>query len=158
NLNDSLKEGKGAGGQVARSRRLRSALVVVEVALALVLLVSAGLLVRSFARLQKIHTGFNTDNILTMVLPLPGAKYREDAQVISFFRQATERIRALPGVRSVGIVNYLPLYGGLGSSTGFTIEGRPLPPPGEEPSTNVRVSDSGYFEAMGIPLRRGRLF
>jgi putative ABC transport system permease protein len=159
NLNDALKEGgKGTGGQGSRSHRLRNALVVAEVALALVLLASAGLLIKSFIRLQKIDTGFNTENVLTMVLRLPNGKYKEDPQIAAFFRQATERIRALPGVNSVGIVNFLPLYGGLGSATGFTVEGRPEPPPGEEPGTNVRVSDAGYFSAMGIPLLRGRNF
>ncbi|MGI8995222.1 MAG: ADOP family duplicated permease [Pyrinomonadaceae bacterium] len=159
NLNDALKEGgQGAGGQGTRNRRLRSALVVAEVALALVLLASAGLLVKSFARLQEIDTGFNTENVLTMVVRLPDGKYKEEPQMVAFFRQATERIRALPGVRAVGTVNFLPLYGGLGSSTGFTVEGQPAPPPGEEPSTNVRVTDAGYFGAMGIPLLRGRNF
>ncbi|MFP5260954.1 MAG: ADOP family duplicated permease [Blastocatellia bacterium] len=159
NLNDALKEGgKGAGGQASRSRRLRGALVVAEVALALVLLASAGLLVKSFAHLRRIDTGFSTDNVLTMVVRLPDGKYRQEQQIVAFFRQATERVRALPGVRSVGIVNYLPLYGGLGSNTGFSIEGRPAPQPGEEPGTNVRVSDQGYFAAMGIPLLRGRNF
>jgi putative ABC transport system permease protein len=158
-LNDTLKEGgKGAGGQSARSRGLRSALVVAEVALALVLLASAGLMVKSFGRLRNINTGFDTDNVMTMVLRLPGAKYKEDAQYVNFFRQALERIRALPGVNSAGIVNYLPLYGGLGSATGFTIEGQPERPPGEGPSANVRVADSGYFGAMHIPLLRGRNF
>ena len=159
NLNDALKEGgKGAGGQGARSSRLRSAFVIAEVALALVLLASAGLLVKSFARLQQIDTGFNTENVLTMVVRLPDGKYKEEPQMVAFFRQATERIRALPGVRSAGMVNFLPLYGGLGSNTGFTVEGRPEPPPGEEPSTHVRVADAGYFGAMGIPLLRGRNF
>ena len=159
NLNDALKEGgKGTGGQNSRGSRLRSAFVIAEVALALVLLASAGLLVKSFVRLQKIDTGFNTENVLTMVVRLPDGKYKEDPQVIAFFREATERIRALPGVRSVGAVNFLPLYGGLGSATGFTVEGRPAPPPGQEPATNVRVSDPGYFSAMGIPLLRGRNF
>jgi putative ABC transport system permease protein len=158
-LNDALKEGgKGAGGQSARSRGLRSVLVVAEVALALVLLASAGLLLKSFVRLQKIDTGFNTENVLTMVVRLPDGKYKKDPQIVAFFRQATERISALPGVRSVGMVNFLPLYGGLGSATGFTVEGRPAPPPGQEPGTNVRVTDPGYFSAMGIPLLRGRNF
>jgi putative ABC transport system permease protein len=159
NLNDALKEGgKGAGGQSSRSSRLRGSLVVAEVALALVLLASAGLLVKSFARLQKVDRGFNSDNVLTMVLRLPEGKYKEDQQFVAFFRQATERIRALPGVSSVGMVNFLPLYGGLGSATGFTVEDRPAPPPGQEPTTNVRVADTGYFSAMGIPLMRGRTF
>ncbi len=159
NLNDALKEGgKGSGGQSSRSGRLRSALVVAEVALALVLLVSAGLLVKSFARLQKVERGFDSENVLTMVVRLPEGKYKEDAQLVAFFRQATARIGALPGVRNVGMVNFLPLYGGLGSNTGFTIEGKPAPPIGEGPSTNVRVADAGYFGAMGIPLLRGRNF
>ena len=158
-LNDSLKEGgKGAGGQSARSRGLRSALVVAEVALALVLLASAGLMVKSFGRLRTINTGFDTDNVMTMVLRLPGAKYKEDPQYIAFFNQALERIRALPGVQGAGMVNYLPLYGGLGSATGFTIEGQPPAEPGEGPGANVRVADSAYFGTMHIPLLRGRNF
>jgi putative ABC transport system permease protein len=159
NLNDALKEGgKGSGGQSTRSRRLRGALVVAEVALSLVLLASAGLLVRSFVRLQQIDTGFNPENVLTFVLPLAGGKYKDDPQFVAFFRQAEEHVRALPGVKGVGMVNYLPLYGGLGSATGFAVEGRPAPPPGEAPSTNVRVADAGYFGTMGIPLLRGRNF
>ena len=158
NLNRALKEGKGSEGQNPRNRRLRSALVIAEIALALVLLASAGLLVKSFGRLQKIDRGFVADNVLTMVVRLPEAKYNDDPQIVSFFRHAMERIRVLPGVSSVGMVNYLPLYGGLGSATGFTIEGKPAPPPGQEPSTNVRVADSGYFSSMGIPLLRGRNF
>lgn len=157
-LNGSLKEGKGSEGQSPRSRRLRSALVVTEVALALVLLASAGLLVKSFNRLQNIDRGFNPDNLMTMVLRLPEAKYTDDLQMVAFFRRATERIRALPGVSTVGMVNYLPLYGGLGAKTSYTIEGRPAALPGEEPSTHVRVSDANYFNTMGIPLLRGRNF
>ncbi|HVF68414.1 MAG TPA: ABC transporter permease [Pyrinomonadaceae bacterium] len=158
-LNDTLKEGgKGSSGQSARSRALRSVLVVSEVALALVLLVSAGLLVKSFVRMRSIDTGFDTENILTMVVRLPSAKYTEDAQQVAFFRQALERVRALPGVRSAGMVNFLPLYGGLASATSFTIDGQPEPPPGERPGTGVRVADSDYFATMKIPLLRGRNF
>ncbi|HEX8774171.1 MAG TPA: ABC transporter permease [Pyrinomonadaceae bacterium] len=159
NLNDALKEGsKGADGQGTRSRRLRGALVIAEVALALMLLASAGLLVKSFIRLQKVNPGFNSENVLTMVVRLPFSKYKEDQQLVAFFRQATERIRALPGVRSVGTVNFLPLYGGMGSRTIFNVEGRPVPPPGQELSTDVRVTDAGYFNAMGVPILRGRNF
>ncbi len=159
NLNDALKEGgKGSGVQGSRSRRLRGALVVAEVALALVLLVGAGLLIKSFIRLQKIETGFNTENVLTMVVRLPDGKYDEDPKIINFFRQAMERVRSLPGVREAGMVNFLPLYGGLGSATDFTVEGRPVPPPDQELTTSVRVADAGYFGAMDIPLLRGRNF
>ena len=159
NLNDSLKEGgKSESGQAGGSRRLRNALVVAEIALAVVLLASAGLLIKSFVRLQQVDRGFSTDNILTMVIRLPGLRYEEDAQVVTFFNQAMERVRQLPNVRSAGMVNFLPLYGGLGSSTAFKIEGRPEPPPGQLPGCDVRVADAGYFPSMGIPLLRGRNF
>src|SRR6185369_16691309 len=101
NLNDSLKEGgKSESGQASGSRRLRSALVVSEIALAVVLLASAGLLVKSFIRLQQVDRGFNTDNILTLVVRLPDAKYSKDAQFVNFFSQVLERVRHLPTVRS----------------------------------------------------------
>ena len=159
NLNDSLKEGgKAESAQASGSRRLRSVLVVSEIALALVLLASAGLLIKSFMRLQQVDRGFNTDNILTMVLRLPEAKYAQDPQLVAFFGQALDRVRALPGVRSAGMINFLPLYGGLGSNTGFKIEGQPEPPPGQGPSCDVRAVDAGYFQTMGIPLLRGRNF
>ena len=92
-LNGALKEGKGTDGQNPRSRRLRNAFVITEVALALILLASAGLLVKSFNRLQNIDRGFNPDNLMTMVVRLPEAKYKDDQQMVSFFRRATERIR-----------------------------------------------------------------
>ena len=159
NLNDSLKEGgKSESGQASGSRRLRNALVVSEIALAVVLLASAGLLIRSFVHLQRVDAGFNTDNVLTMVVRLPEARYREDPQLVAFFSQALEKIRHLPTVNSAGMVNHLPLYGGLGSSTAFKILGRPEPPPGQGPGTDVRVVDAGYFPTMGIPLLRGRNF
>ena len=159
NLNDTLKEGgKSESGQASGSRRLRSALVVSEIALAVVLLASAGLLIKSFIRLQQVDRGFDTNNVLTMVVRVPGSRYREDAQFVNFFSQVLDRTRHLPGVRSAGMINFLPLYGGLGSATGFKILGRPEPPPGEGPSTDVRVVDAGYFQTMGIPLLRGRNF
>ena len=159
NLNDTLKEGgKSESAQASGSRRLRSALVVTEIALAMVLLASAGLLIKSFARLQQVDRGFNTDKILTMVVPLLDAKYSQDPQCIAFFVQTLDRVRALPGVRSAGMINFLPLYGGLGSGTDFKIEGRPEPPPGQGPSCDVRSVDAGYFPTMGIPLLRGRNF
>src|ERR1700752_398919 len=159
NLNDSLKDGgKSESAQAGGSRRLRSALVVSEIALAVVLLASAGLLIRSFIRLQQVDRGFDTDNLLTMVVRVPDARYREDAQFVNFFNQVLGRTRNLPTVRSAGMVNFLPLYGGLGSATGFKIDGRPEPPPGQKPSTDVRVADAGYFQTMGIPLLRGRNF
>ena len=159
NLNDSLKDGgKSESGQASGSRRLRNALVVSEIALAVVLLASAGLLIRSFLRLQQVDRGFTTDNVLTMVIRLPEARYPQDPQLVQFFSQALERVRQLPAVHSAGMVNFLPLYGGLGSNTAFKILGQPEPPPGQAPATDVRVADSGYFGALGIPLLRGRHF
>ncbi|PYS68025.1 MAG: hypothetical protein DMF69_21410 [Acidobacteria bacterium] len=140
------------------NRRLRSALVVSEIALAVVLLASAGLLIKSFIYLQRVDRGFSSNNVLTAVVRLPAAKYREDSQVVNFFAQALTQIRAMPNVKSAGMVNFLPFYGGLGSNTAFKIGGLPTPPPGQEPGTDVRVVHSGYFQAMGIPLMRGRTF
>ena len=156
--NEALKEtGRGTTGS-PRARRARAALVVSEIALALVLLVGAGLMLRSFARLGAVDPGFDPQNLLTMRVQLPARKYREDAQVLAFFRQATERLAALPGVRSVSVVSYLPFYTGLGARTSFSIEGRPPAVPGSEPSTDVRVADENYFRTLGIPLRAGRTF
>src|SRR4029079_7612366 len=149
NLNDSLKDGgKSESGQASGSRRLRSALVVSEIALAVVLLASAGLLIKSFIRLQQVDRGFDTDNVLTMVIRVSDSRYKEDSQFVNFFSQVLERTRQLPTARSAGMRNFLPLYGGLGSATGFKIVGQPEPPPGQGPSCDVRVADSGYFQTM----------
>jgi putative ABC transport system permease protein len=158
NLIDSLKEGGRGEGAQTSNKRIRSIFVVSEIALAVVLLAGAGLLVKSFINLQQIDRGFNADHVLTMVLRLSDSKYSQDPQIVNFFRDVLEHTRALPGVRAAGVVNFLPFYGGLGSATGFTVIGRPTPPPGQEPSTNVRVADDGYFEAFGIPVLRGRNF
>ena len=156
--NDALKEsGRGSTGG-PRSRRVRGAFVVAQVALALVLLVGAGLMIKSFRRLQSVDPGFDPHNLLTMRVDLPRTKYREDGQVVAFFRQATERLASLPGVRSAAAANFLPFYTGLGARTRFTIEGRPAPAPGEDPSTDVRVTDENYFRTIGIPVLKGRTF
>jgi len=155
-LNDSLKEG-GRTGSGARGKRARSAFVVVEIALALVLLVGAGLLVRSFVRLMDVDAGFETARTVTMRLSLPGARYREDARAIQFYQQLFESIDRLPGVQASGGVSFLPLAK-LGSATSYTVVGQPLPPMGQEPVADVRVITNQYFKSMGIPLVRGRLF
>jgi predicted permease len=157
-LSDTLKEaGRSLAGNT-RSRRLRSALVVAEIALALVLLVGAGLLARSFLRLRGVDTGFNARNVLTMRVALPGARYNDDAKRINFFTQALERMQTLPGVEAAGVINYTPFLG-LGTLTGFEIEGRPTPPTVQAMnSTGVCVTDQNFFRALEIPLKRGRLF
>ena len=109
-LNDALKEGS-RGSTGGRSRTLRNVFVVAEVALALVLLIGAGLMIRSFVRLQSVETGFNPENVLTMRLQLPRKKYAEPHQVLDFYKQAQDRIAAVPGVQAVGAISYLPLTG-----------------------------------------------
>ena len=154
---ESLKEGAKGTTVGKRGGRLRGAFVVAEIALALILLVGAGLMLKSFARLRSVDPGFRADNLLTMRVSLPARKYKEDAQVVAFSRQAAERLAALPGVEAAGAVNYLP-FAGPGAATNFKVVGRPDPPPGEEPDTDVRVTDENYFRAMGIPLLRGRMY
>jgi len=157
NLHESLKEGgKNIGGGM-RSHRLRNSLVILEVALALVLLVCAGLLIRSFARLQSVDPGFNAHNVLTMRVGLPGRKYDTDQKRINFFRQAIAQMQALPGVESAGAVSFLP-FAAPHAGTLVEIEGRPKLPPGQGLTTGVMVSDANYFRTIQVPLKRGRLF
>jgi putative ABC transport system permease protein len=156
NLSESLKEGgKSAGGM--RARRLRNSLVVIEVAMALVLLIGAGLLIRSFGRLQGVDPGFDAQNVLTMGVSLPMSKYDNDQKRVNFFRQAVAEMRALPGVESVGAVNSLP-FATFHSGTSVDIEGRPILPVTDKLKTGVMVTDANYFRVMRIPLKRGRLF
>jgi len=157
NLQESLKEGSKNIGGGTRSHRLRSAFVITEVALALVLLVGAGLLVRSFSQLQSVDPGFNAKNVLTMRVSLPFRKYDSDRKRIDFFRQAVEGIKALPGVEAAGATNFLP-FAGPHAGTLVEIEGRPKLPPGQELGTGSCVTDANYFGVMQIPLKRGRLF
>jgi putative ABC transport system permease protein len=144
-------------GTSRRHRRLRNAFVIVEIALAVVLLVAGGLMLRSFARIRAVDPGFAPANVLTARVGLPSRKYSTTAQRLAFFREAVNRVRALPGVDAVGAVNCLPLTG-LCSATSFTIVGQPQPAPGQLPVTEVRVADEGYFEAMRIAVLKGRLF
>jgi putative ABC transport system permease protein len=156
-LNESLKEGGKTAGGGARSHRLRNIFVVTQVALALVLLVGAGLLMKSFNRLQSVEPGFEPNNLLTMQVNLPGRKYDTDPKVIDFFKRAVEQLRAVPGVEMVGAVSFLP-FAGPHSGTNVAIEGQPKRPPGQELSTGVSVTDANYFQTMHIALKRGRLF
>ncbi|MGB7923548.1 MAG: ABC transporter permease [Pyrinomonadaceae bacterium] len=154
-LQASLKDG-GKTSAVPARQRLRNLLVVTEIALALVLLVGAGLMLKSLARLLAVDPGFNPDNLLTMRVVLPTAKYKEDAQIAAFHQQLMERVENLPGVKGVGSVDILPLLGG--NTAHFTADGKPLPPPGQELEANIRDINSTYFQVMGVPLLRGRYF
>jgi predicted permease len=129
--------------------------VLGEVALALVLLVGAGLLLRSFRGLQQVPPGFRSEGVLTVDLSLPESKYKEEAQVAAFYDRLLGEVRALPGVRQAGAGFPLPLTG-RNFILSFVVEGRPAPPVGQEPSTNVRFVTPGYLEAMGIPQLAGR--
>ena len=155
-LTDALKEG-GRSGSAARGNRTRSIFVVVEVALAVVLLVGAGLLVRSFVQLLHVNPGFDPARTVTMRVGLPGSRYEEDAKRIQFFQRLFEKVDTLAGVQASGGISFLPLVG-LGAATGFEVVGRPVPPRGEGPVVDVRVIANGYFKAMGVPLLKGRLF
>ncbi|HEX8501292.1 MAG TPA: ABC transporter permease [Pyrinomonadaceae bacterium] len=155
-LNASLKEGGRSDAHAgAGMRRLRGLLVVGEVALSLVLLVGAGLMMRSFLRLQQVDVGVNPANVLTMSVPLPSARYREPERRSAFFQQLVERVGALPGVREVGAVSNLPLSGSRWGRS-LTVEGRAALSVGAAPVINHCVVTPGYFRAMGIPVLAGR--
>jgi putative ABC transport system permease protein len=158
NLNETLKETGKSNMSSRRSRRLSNVFVVAQVALALVLLIGSTLMIKSFLRLQAVDPGFKTENLLTLRVTVPESKYPEDPQIVAFHRQALERLKSLPDVRSVGAVSALPFGGNLGARTSFSIEGRPVPPPGQELSTDVRVTDENYFQTIGIPVLSGRGF
>jgi len=155
-LNAALKEGgKLSGG--SGKRRLRSALIISEVALSFLLLILAGLMIKNFIRLIGTDPGFNSENVITLELMLPEAKYREDKQRAAFYRQLLEHVETLPGVESAGAVNHLPL-GGSNTSYSFLVEGVPEPPPGQDFDGRFRVCSPHYFRALGMSLREGRAF
>jgi putative ABC transport system permease protein len=154
-LNSSLKEGGRQTG--SGSHRLRSSLVVVEVAMSLVLLIGAGLLVRSFLSLLKTNPGFNPDGVLTMNLVLPATKYRDQPMRAAFYSDLVQRVKTVPGVESAAVVSHIPL-GGSNASDSYLIEGAPEPPPGQELEGRVRVCSPDYFQTMGISLLKGRGF
>ena len=155
-LTEALKDG-GRAGSAARGARVRSVFVVVETALALILLVGSGLLLRSFVALMRIDPGFDPAQTMTVKVSIPTAKYRDAAQQQSFFNQLFEKLDALPGVTAAGGTSFLPIAG-LGAATGFEVVGQPKPAAGQEPVTDVRVVTHDYFRAMGVPLLRGRTF
>ncbi|MDQ3257576.1 MAG: ABC transporter permease, partial [Acidobacteriota bacterium] len=161
NLNESLKEGGGGRGSTAgvHGQRARNALVVAEIALSLVLLVSAGLMVKSFVVLQQVDPGFRVDNLLTLQLNLPRARYGEDRRVVDTVDRILEKLKSQPGVNNASAVTALPLGGGgfyLGRV--FLEEGRPEPPAGPDHQAEWNVVSPGFFTTMGIAVLRGRAF
>jgi putative ABC transport system permease protein len=153
-VNETLKEtGRGTSGR----HWLRSSLVVVEVATTLVLLIGAGLMIRSFARLQAVNPGFSSDHLTSFNITLPQKKYPTEDQRSDFFKRSLENIRALPGVEAAAAASGLPL-GNNGWQTGFLVDGRPLPPRDQTPLMEACTVTPDYFRAMNIPLLRGRYF
>ena len=154
-LSGALKEGTRGGSDGVSRGRMRSLLMASEFALAFMLLIGAGLMIRSFSALESLDPGFNPRNVLSMVVSVAGAKEAEPGQRAVFYPQLLERIRALPGVVSAGGINHLPL---AGDSWGwpFSIEGRPKSLPGESPNGVYRIVMPGYFATMQLPILRGR--
>ena len=162
-LNTSLKaggrSGQSDGGLHVRRHSLRGLLVVSELTLSLMLLIGAGLLIRSFVRLQSVPTGFTTDHVLTMEVAAAGREYQNDKNdkpIINFYREIESRVAHLPGVVAEGVVSALPLTGEVGWG-GINVEGY-TPPPGQELQVDIRVAGTDYFRTMEIPLRKGRYF
>jgi predicted permease len=159
-LNNSLKaggrSGQSDGGLRLRRHRLRGLLVVSELTLSLMLLIGAGLLVRSFVRLQSVPPGFSTAGVLTMQIAANDPKYSDEKALITFYREIEERVSSLPGIKSEGVVSALPLTGTVGWGK-IQVEGY-TPPPGSELQVDTRTASTDYFRTMGIPLIKGRFF
>ena len=155
-LQESLREGRQSGVS-GPSSRVRRGLVVTEVALAVLLLVGAGLVLNSFVRLLYVDAGFNARNLLTLRMALTNARYPEPKARVVFYQQVLELVRSLPGVRSAGLISDVPVTGGLGYwNNAFHIAGKPIPPPQDRTYAYLRWISPDYFRTMGIPLLRGR--
>jgi predicted permease len=156
-VSENLKQGGGRSGGSSLKQHTRKALVISEVALSLILLIGAGLMIRSFWKLQNVDPGFDTRNALTMSVVLTPLRYSELHQQLTFVERAMEQIRAVPGVVAVGTTTTIPLAGG-GSTQPFSIEGRPTGSIAEQPMAQTRYISADFFKTIGIPLRQGRFF
>ncbi len=157
NLQSFMKEGGRGGGEGARWNRIRGGFVIAQVALSLVLLVSAGLLIRSFDKLLRVNVGFKPEQLLSLEYRLPRTKYKEVPGQWAFHREVVERIQQVPGVQSVALVRGLP-FSGNGGNAAITLPDREAPPKGREPEVMFNTATPNYFETIGIPFIRGRLF
>jgi len=157
NVNEALKQGLGRTDAGSGSQATRRVLVVAEVALSLLLLVGAGLMIRSFQQLQNVAPGFESHGVLTMNAAIARAKFSEATGEINFFEQVLQRVRALPGVESAGVIDDIPLDTN-GSHQPIQIEGQPEVAMADQPEVDVRLISAGYMQAMHIPLLRGRDF
>jgi putative ABC transport system permease protein len=156
-LQSFLKEGGRGSGSGSIWNRLRGAFVVGQVALSLLLLVSAGLLIRSFDKLLRVDVGFKTERLLSLEYRLPRNKYTEPAAQLNFHRQVVERLQEIPGVQSASLVRGLP-FSGNGGTASIVLPDREIPPPGMEPEVMANTAMPNYFETLGIPLLKGRVF
>lgn len=156
-LSSALKEGGAKASSSLKRRRIRGYLVIAEVAIAVVLLIAAGVMLKSFARLREVQPGFDTSQLLSFQVFLPGTRYSKEVQQAAFFSEALQRIQALPGVRSAGAVLTLPL-GGDAISIPFEIAGRPKPASQAELRDGFQVVSANYFQTMNIPMLKGRGF
>jgi putative ABC transport system permease protein len=154
---DALKEGTRGSTEGAGARRTRSALVAVQFALSVMLLVGAGLLIRSFVQLRNVDPGFDAAHVTTVPLSPSKTSYPDPDAAARYFRETLDMVRAQPGVESAAVIAPLP-FSGWEMSNSFTIDGRPAPPPGEEPIADYRMVSSDYFATMRIPVRIGREF
>jgi putative ABC transport system permease protein len=159
-LQGSLKEGGRGATAGSAKNRIRNLMVVSEIALALVLLVGAGLLMRSFVNLLNVDPGFVKENVMALQVFVYSEKYRTPQQRAAFFNETIDRIENVPGVKSVGTASMVPFLGedSIEIDTTFVVEGRPAPEKGQEPTVYVNVAGGDYFSTMGIPLLRGRSF
>ena len=157
NLNDTLKESGRDPGAGSGGNRIRGLLVISEVAVSFVLLIGAGLLINSFMRLRNVDPGFRPEKLLTMKIVLPDVRYRDPATRSAFYTELIRRVETLPGVKSAAVATNLPLTES-GNSIGISIEGRPDPGPNHVPIVITRIVSPGYFETMGIPWLKGRVF
>jgi putative ABC transport system permease protein len=157
NLNEALKAGGRSDAAMNGQNRLKSVLIVSEVALSLVLLIGAGLMVRSFVEMMRADLGIKPENVLALQISLPRESYEDNSKKIAFYDQLLARVGVLPGVVKAGAINIVPFSSNYQSSN-FQIIGRPPFAKGQEPDAEVRVTTPDYFEAIGTGLRRGRLF
>ena len=156
-LQSFLKEGARGSGEGSRWNRLRGGFVIGQVALSLLLLVSSGLLIRSFDKLVRVNTGFKPEQLLSLEYRLPRSKYKDPISQWNFHRQVVEQLQQVPGVQSASLVRGLP-FSGNGGTTRFVLPDREPPPKGMEPEVLFNTAMPNYFETIGIPLVRGRLF
>ncbi len=154
-VNEALKQGQSRGSSDSSGSKTRGLLVVSEVALSLVLLIGAGLMIRSLLQLSSVQPGFDPNNVLTARLTVPGTKFSSPAAQISFYDQVLRQVRATPGVESAGLIDSLPIDGD-GSHQPVAVEGQPVVPMADQPEVDVRVISPGYLHAMRIPVLRGR--